>query len=101
MHHERDPPVTCNAAVTCNGAITDNAAVTCNALGALQCSRKLGSARTRRSTLRWERLGRLILRRAERVADEVINGALDRRVYVPTLGLQESLFNQTIDLRVG
>jgi hypothetical protein len=38
---------------------------------------------------------------AERVADEVINGALDRRVHVSALGFQEPLFNQTIDLRVG
>jgi hypothetical protein len=33
------------------------------------------------STVRCERSDRLILLRAERVADEVINGALNRRVY--------------------
>jgi hypothetical protein len=62
--------------------------------------RKLGSERTRGSTFWWESLGNLILLSAERVADEVINGALDRRVHVSALGFQEPLFNQT-DLRVG
>jgi hypothetical protein len=33
----------------------------------------------------------LISLRTERVADEVINGALDRGVIVPALGLQELL----------
>jgi hypothetical protein len=47
------------------------------------------------------RSGRWIVLRAERVADEAINGVLDRSVFVPTLSVQESLFNQTIDLSVG
>jgi hypothetical protein len=38
-----------------------------------------------------QRSGRLILLRPERVADEIINGALDRGVIMPALGLQESL----------
>jgi hypothetical protein len=42
----------------------------------------------------------LILLRAERVADEVINGALDRGVIAPALGLQEPLSDQTINFRV-
>jgi hypothetical protein len=42
----------------------------------------------------------LILLRPERVADEVIDGALDRGVIMPALRLQEPLLDQTIDLRV-
>jgi hypothetical protein len=92
VRHEREPPVTCNAAVTCNGSLfAGNAAVTCNAWGALSRFRKSGSARAGGSTLRWERLGRLILLRAERVADEVVNGTLDRGVILPAFGVQVPL----------
>jgi hypothetical protein len=45
-------------------------------------------------------IGRMILLRAEGVADKAINGALDRSVVVPALRLQEPLLDQTIDLRV-
>jgi hypothetical protein len=41
-----------------------------------------------------------LLLRAERVADEVIHGALDRGVIAPALGLQEPLSDQTINFRV-
>jgi hypothetical protein len=54
-------PVTCNAAVTCNGPHSGAAE-----LDGLRCDGK--------------DLGRLILLRAERVADEVVNVTLDRGV---------------------
>jgi hypothetical protein len=39
---EREPPVTCNAAVTCNGSLfAGNAAVTCNAWGRSHVSESL------------------------------------------------------------
>jgi hypothetical protein len=42
VHHERGPPVTCNAAVTCNGSLfAGNAAVTCNAWGRSHVSESL------------------------------------------------------------
>jgi hypothetical protein len=61
---------------------------------------KVGKRPNSGSTLRWKRLGRLILLRAERVADEVINGTLDCGVILPAFGLQVPLCDQTIDFRV-
>jgi hypothetical protein len=42
----------------------------------------------------------LILLRAERVADEVVNGTLDRGVILSAFGLQVPLCDKTIDFRV-
>ena len=83
----REPPVTCNAAMTCNGFLfAGNAAVTCNAGGALTFQ-KVWKRPSPREYVAIRRLGRLILFRTKRVADEAINSTLDRGVIAPALGL--------------
>jgi hypothetical protein len=54
-------------------------------------NRLLSSTAGTRRALTNKVLREMILLRPERVADEVIDGALDRGVIVPALGLQEPL----------